>query len=64
MGECTRYFVVDEVRAESVPSLKCNHSEADTRVILHMIEADKSTGDIVIRAPDTDILVLLLHHDL
>ena len=63
MGECTRYFVEDEVRAESVPSLKCNHSKADTRVILHMIEADKSTpGDIVVRASDTDILVLLLHH--
>lgn len=64
MGECTRYFVEDgEVHAESVPSLKCNHSEADTRVILHMLEADKSIpGDIVIRASDTDILVLLLHH--
>lgn len=64
MGECTRYFVQDgEVCAESVPSLRCNHAEADTRVILHMIEADRSTaGDIVVRASDTDILVLLLHH--
>ena len=64
MGQCTRYLVENgEVHAEPVPSLNCNHSEADTRVILHMIEADKSTpGDIVIRASDTDILVLLLHH--
>ena len=63
MGGCTQYFVVDEVRAESVPSLKCNHSKADTRVILHMIEADKSTtGDIIVRVSDTDILVLLVHH--
>ena len=63
MGECTRYFVKDEVTAETIPALNCNHSEADTRVILHMIESDKSTpGDIVIRASDTDILVLLLYH--
>lgn len=64
MGECTRYFVDDgEVKSEAVPSLNCNHPEADTRVILHMIEADKNTpGDIVVRASDTDILVLLLHH--
>lgn len=64
MGGCTRYFVEDgAVHAEPVPSLNCNHAEADTRVILHMIEADKSTtGDIVIRATDTDILVLILHH--
>jgi len=64
MEECTRYFVEDGVvKEESVDSLKCNHAEADTRVIIHMIEADKSTpGDIVIRASDTDILVLLLYH--
>ena len=63
MGGCTLYFVVDEVCAESVPSLKCNHSKSDTRVIHHMIEADKSTpGDIVVRVSDSDILVLLLHH--
>ena len=64
MGECNRYFLEEgELHVESVSSLSCNHPEADTRVILHMIEADKSTpGDIVIRSSDTDILVLLLHH--
>lgn len=37
--------------------------KVDTRVILHMIEADKSKpGDIVVRASDTATLVLLLHH--
>ena len=43
-----------EKYTESVPSLNCNHSEA---------EVDKSTpGDIIIRASDTDILVMLLPH--
>lgn len=64
MENCTRYFVEDgEIKSEAVAPLRCNHPESDTRVILHMVEAAKSTpGDIVIRASDTDILVLLLHH--
>jgi len=77
MGDCTRYFVEHEAihthsvpslncnhsEADTSPSLNCNHSEADTRVVLHMIHADKITPrDIVIRASDTNILVLLLHN--
>lgn len=64
MEDCTRYFVEGgKVCTESVPSLSCNHAEADTRVILHMIQSSRSmNGDIVIRASDTDILVLAVHH--
>ena len=66
MGECTKHFVENgDVHVESIPTLECNHAEADTRVVLHMIQSDKeATGDIVVRASDTDIglLVLLVHH--
>lgn len=63
-NECTRFCVEDGiVKTEPVPSLSCNHAETDTRIILNMIHADKTTpSDIVIRGSDTDILVLLLHH--
>ena len=64
MDVCTRFLVEDgAVTDECVPSLGCNHPEADTRVILHMLHAARTTpGDIIIRASDTDILVILLHH--
>lgn len=49
---------------QSITHLNCNHPEADTRVCLHVIDADRDmpNGDIVVRATDTDILVILLHH--
>ena len=43
--------------------LSSNHEEADTRIILHAIHAaDNGATTIVVRSPDTDVLVLLLHH--
>ena len=48
-----------------VPRLECNHPEADTRICLHAIDAvsrSQQPGDIVVRATDTDIAVILLHH--
>ena len=36
---------------------KCNHEEADTRLILHAVQ---STQDVVIVAKDTDVLVLMV----
>ena len=43
--------------------LHSNHEEADTRIVCHAIYAAKAgTQTIVIQSPDTDILVLLLHH--
>ena len=61
---CIRFYVKNGViKTENVPTLCCNHAEADTRTILNMIHADQMTpGDIMIRGSDTDILVLLLHH--
>ena len=53
--------------AEVTPIIRldCNHPEADTRICLHAIDADISLqqpGDIVVRASDTDVAVILLHH--
>ena len=47
-------------------SLASTHEEADARMILHAMDADsKCTGDggrIVIKTPDTDIVVLAVYY--
>ena len=44
-------------------SLKSNHEEADTRMCIHArVAAENGADHIVISSPDTDVLVLLLHH--
>jgi len=48
--------------SESEP-LKSNHEEADTRMCVHArVAAENGADHIVISSPDTDVLVLLLHH--
>ena len=42
-----------------VPELRCNHEEADTRMLLH---TQYVGGKCVLHADDTDVLVLLLGH--
>ena len=40
-----------------------DHEEADTRLVLHAkLAATKGAKRIVIKSPDTDVLMLLLHH--
>jgi len=53
-----------QVVQEDVGSLKSNHHEADTHIILHIaaMSAQGITGNIIVRASDTDICVILLHH--
>jgi len=47
----------------NVPDLESNQEEADTRIVLHAIFAvEKGSNVVVIRSPDTDVLLLLLHH--
>ena len=43
-----------------VSSLRANHEEADTRLILHCIHPHMET--IVVAVRDTDVLLLLLAH--
>lgn len=48
---------------QNLGSLQCNHEEADTRLILHANEAKNAGYDrVVIKARDTDVLVLALGH--
>jgi len=44
---------------EPVPELRCNHEEADTRMVLH---AHHAGGTCIIHSDDTDVFVLLLAH--
>ncbi|MEW8119932.1 MAG: hypothetical protein AB2792_22450, partial [Candidatus Thiodiazotropha sp.] len=54
-----------EGRTES-ESLASTHEEADTRMILHAMDADSKftddDGRIVIKTPDTDVVVLALYY--
>ena len=49
------------------PDLFSNHEEANTRLLLHAIHADTRFGDmnvkgrILIKSPDTDVLLLCIH---
>lgn len=53
--------------AEINPHLAVSHEEADTRMLFQAVQANKTLeenghqGRIVIRSPDTDVLVLALH---
>ena len=45
--------------------MQCSQEEADTRIVLHAsIVANKGAKRIVVKSPDTNVLVLLLHHRL
>ena len=50
------------------PELFCTHEEADTRMVLHVIHADRmfgekrTKGQIIVKSPDTDVLVLCVHY--
>ena len=52
-----------QIEVSEVAEIRSNQEETDTRVIVYMKYAS-SIGfqTIVVRSPDTDILVLLLHH--
>ena len=46
-----------------VTHLHSTHKEADTRILLHAADAAKSGyNTLLIESPDTDVLVLLVHH--
>ena len=46
-----------------VPHLSSNHEEADTRLVLHALDArDAGYQRIVVKCRDTDVFLLLLYH--
>ena len=46
----------------AVQELTSNHQEADTKIIVHVTAATAPDHNIVIRATDIDIAVLLIYH--
>ena len=63
---CTRLHSRDgtETVAECEKDLCSDQEEADTRIILHLLHIAKETQEdvpIVVRSPDTDVFVLLVH---
>lgn len=61
----TKNFTPSKV--SDCPDLFSNHEEANTRMLLHAIHADARFGDmnvkgrIIIKSPDTDVLLLCIH---
>ena len=49
-------YVVDE--------LKCDHEEADTRMLTHALHASLLCNNIVIKSPDTDVFLIALNASL
>ena len=65
LDECRHIYVEDGVvRHETIDVLGCNHAEADTRICLHarVIDDVGNANNIVIRASDTDIAVIMIYH--
>ena len=65
LGECLHFFVEDGVvRHEIIDVLGCNHAETDTRICLHSKAIDDvgNANNRIIRASDTYIAVIMLHH--
>src|SRR6267154_2355460 len=52
------------VLSVNMPTLSCQHEEADSRIIWHALDActDMHKSNIVIRSTDTDVFILLLFH--
>lgn len=46
----------------SMPSLESDHEEADTRLILHAVEASTHSKTVIIYTPDTDVIVIAIGH--
>ena len=54
---------VDEVNVDDITELRCDHEEADTRMYLHAHHASHtdSVDTVIIRSPDTDVVILGLN---
>ena len=60
--KCFSYHAQDDcVIKTEVIELLCFHEEADTRMIFH-ISKSKQNSRIMVKATDTDVLILLLGH--
>ena len=59
---CHRLFDSNgEMMCSEIRELYCDHEEADTRMILHTMHASQSYRNIIIKSPDTDVLLIALN---
>jgi hypothetical protein len=57
------YYTITCEWVKELVHLKLNHAEADTRLILHLIDrAENKDRRVLIKADDTDVLILLLYY--
>ncbi|XP_065671561.1 uncharacterized protein LOC136089469 [Hydra vulgaris] len=57
--KCYRFTSFDsELVVVEVNDLKCDHEEADTRLMLHVQHASNTKQNIIVKSSDTDVFVL------
>ena len=64
-GHCYHFYVLDgQVIREPIEDMVTNREEADTLICYHAkcIDDTEGTQNIVVRASDTDIAIILLYH--
>ena len=62
-GGCENPEIVLSSSGKCMTHLKSSHEEADTRLVLHAIDASKNDFKrIIVQCRDTDVLVLLTYH--
>ena len=44
---------------QEITTLSCDQEEADTRMLLHANHVSQSPRSIIIRSPDTDVIIIL-----
>ena len=40
----------------------CDHEETDTRLLLHACQTSLSQESVVVKSPDTDVLIMMVGH--
>ena len=62
--KCTCLFSIDGMKTEAFPGneLYSSQEEADTRIMPYLKHASEESNEktIIVRSPDTDVLILLL----
>ena len=63
-GHCFKFYISNgKVIKDEVTELVSNHEEADTLICMHLNHINSTkVQNIIIRASDTDIAVILIYH--
>ena len=59
---CHKFFQSNDILiSREVEELCCDHEEADTRMLVHASHASQCYENIIIKSPDSDVLVIALN---